>query len=355
MKASSDDTALHYAASFGNLEAAKLLVERDSELLYIWNQYLFLPLHQAANSAKRSVFVYLFEKTRDDVPPSPFDGHPGIMLTVNLATGGLCDLALEVVKKYPHLATRSASLDPIAFSPSHFRSSKRYNLWERIIYSGIRLNSTSTPTAKSSSKMSPKSNESLVITVWHKLLNLFLDVSAILVPRIKHLKAEKQLHQNSIEYVRFLCKELQNIDPKEAKLTFQNGSTNAATNGIHEIIEEIAVACPAALFLENNDPMVSMFHIAVKYRHDKVFNLLFQTSFQRDVLLTRKALDGTWNSILHMAATLPSSDRLNQVPSAPLQMQRELQWYKAVEQFVPQGLKTYPNYGGIKPATMFTE
>ncbi|KAJ3694053.1 hypothetical protein LUZ60_009533 [Juncus effusus] len=359
MKTSLEDTVLHYAAAFGNLEAAKLLVEKDPELLHMWNRNLFLPLHQAADSAKRSVFVYLFKKTRDNVSPRPFDGRPGIMLTVNLVFGGFCDMALEVVKKYPHLATRCTSLattctslDAIALSPSYFRSGKRYNIWERIIYSGIPLNPT-TPTTKSSSAMSPNSNEILVTTVCHKLLNLFWDVSAILVPRIKHLKAEKKLHHDSIEYVKFLCKELQKIDPIDAKPIFQKSSTIAATNGISEIIEEIAIASPTTLFLENNDPMISIFHIAVKHRHHNVFNLLFQTSFQRDVLLTRRAQDRT--SILHMAATLPSSDRLNQVPGAPLQMQRELQWYKAVEQFVPQGLKTYPNDGDIKPATMFTE
>ncbi|CAK9136897.1 unnamed protein product [Ilex paraguariensis] len=50
-------TPLHIAASSGNTEAAKLLVEKNTSLLYLQNRYKNLPLHVAAARGKRDMIV----------------------------------------------------------------------------------------------------------------------------------------------------------------------------------------------------------------------------------------------------------------------------------------------------------
>ncbi|KAJ3670472.1 hypothetical protein LUZ60_010796 [Juncus effusus] len=291
-----NDTALHHAASFGNLEAAKLLVEKDKGLLYLWNSNSCMPLHEAAKCAKREVVSYMLDKIEDDGDYHPFEGHPGIMLVENLVIHGFCDLALTLVQRQTLLATRPKTLESIA-------------------------------------------------------CHMYQTVDSIFSWTV--IGSKMKLHKDSMNLVRFICAELQKINPNEAKITFQSAAKEAARNGIPEIIKEIMIACPAALFLGEDDPSISIFHIAVKHRQHDVFNILFQMSSQRDALLARKDKDG--NTILHTAAKLPSSDRLNLAYGAALQIQRELLWYKEVEKLVPAWVKTAANNDGKKPATMFTE
>ncbi|KAI4347986.1 hypothetical protein L6164_008752 [Bauhinia variegata] len=60
----------------------------------------------------------------------------------------------------------------------------------------------------------------------------------------------------------------------------------------------------------------------------KVFNLIYGvTSSIRDDLAS--IYDKAKNKALHMAALLAPSEQLNRIPGAALQMQRELQWFKA--------------------------
>lgn len=73
-------TALHYAAIFGNVEAAQLLVSKDPGLSNTQSDSFFLPIHLAALYANKDMVSYLLTVTRDDTDPNPFADKSGVDL-----------------------------------------------------------------------------------------------------------------------------------------------------------------------------------------------------------------------------------------------------------------------------------
>lgn len=73
-------TALHCAAIFGNIEAAKLLVNKSAVLTNSPSNNGFLPIHLAAGYANQDVISYLLTCTRDDIQPNPFTDESGAEL-----------------------------------------------------------------------------------------------------------------------------------------------------------------------------------------------------------------------------------------------------------------------------------
>ncbi|KAK7372253.1 hypothetical protein VNO80_05628 [Phaseolus coccineus] len=61
------------------------------------------------------------------------------------------------------------------------------------------------------------------------------------------------------------------------------------------------------------------------------------------------------NNLLHLAAHLGPFSNLNLRPGTALQMQREIQWFKAVEKVVHPKCREAKNYEGKKPQDIFIE
>ncbi|KAG6730547.1 hypothetical protein I3842_01G086000 [Carya illinoinensis] len=80
----------------------------------------------------------------------------------------------------------------------------------------------------------------------------------------------------------------------------------------------------------------SLFHVAVKHRQERIFNLIYEIGVSYGYLVTFCTKEE--NSLLHLAGQLPSPDRLNIVSGAALQMQRELLWFQEIEKIVSKSL-----------------
>ncbi|KAG8367166.1 hypothetical protein BUALT_Bualt16G0044300 [Buddleja alternifolia] len=65
--------------------------------------------------------------------------------------------------------------------------------------------------------------------------------------------------------------------------------------------------------------------------------------------------DNGGNSLLHLCATLAPPHKLNLVSGAALQMQRELQWFKEIENFVLPYARESKNSDGETPHLIFTK
>ncbi|XP_048496814.1 uncharacterized protein LOC125495949 [Beta vulgaris subsp. vulgaris] len=102
-----------------------------------------------------------------------------------------------------------------------------------------------------------------------------------------------------------------------------------------------------------DDNHQSIFHVAVQYRQEKIFKFIYEIGAIKDLLATYVD-DNTGNNILHLAGLLPSSDRLNCISGAALQMQREMLWFKVVEDLVQPQLAEAQNFDGETPRTLFT-
>ncbi|KAH9665188.1 ANK REP REGION domain-containing protein [Citrus sinensis] len=93
-----------------------------------------------------------------------------------------------------------------------------------------------------------------------------------------------------------------------------------------------------------------IFKVAVEHRREKVFNIIF--NFPNIYPFFMANIDEKRINILHIAAmSVPSTE----VPGAALQMQRELQWFKAVENCVHPTLQDQLNDKDKTPREVFTK
>ncbi|KAK9705409.1 hypothetical protein RND81_07G054600 [Saponaria officinalis] len=255
------DTVLFVAAMVGNLDAAKLLVNKNPNLPNTSSKS-DLPIHRAAQYGHKPMVQYLLQVTRSDIEPIPFSGESGVKLLINVI------------------------------------------------------------------------------------------IAEFYVSFGKFKRATKLMHRQSVELAKLLRMEIMELDDAKAHSLLQPPLHLAANLGVCEIIEDIVEAFPPAIW-SSNEENHNVFQLAVTHSRENVFNLIFQMSEYRH--LVTRYIDSQGNNILHLAGRLPSSDRLNLVSGAALQMQRELQWFKAVEQVAHHALKTAKNIDGKNPAVVFTE
>ncbi|XP_044510168.1 uncharacterized protein LOC123228783 [Mangifera indica] len=105
----------------------------------------------------------------------------------------------------------------------------------------------------------------------------------------------------------------------------------AAERGNIEFLKILIREYPDLIFqVDDND--YSIFHFAVKYRHEEIFRLVHEIGSAKDFLVSKK--DKGDNNILHLAGMLAPSERLHSVSGAALQMQRELLWFEEVKKLL---------------------
>ncbi|GMP36906.1 hypothetical protein CsSME_00008852 [Camellia sinensis var. sinensis] len=334
-------TALNIAAQFGNTDAAKILVAKHSDLLYIRNKNDWLPLHRAARSAHKDTLSYLLMVTKPDRKTkkpiendlehmAPFEDDSGVELLVLVIASGFYDIALDLVRQYPHVAkSRFQSryaLGEMAKKVSAFRSGSHFNHWQSIIY---------------------YSRQKVKAMLWRVL--------ELLVPPIKHIQhiqEQKLKHNQALQLVKYLCEEVRSLeDLKAYRSLAKRPLLVAAKLGIHEIIEEIVNSFPRAILAKDSENR-NIFQLAVIKRHQNVFNLLYQMGEFKQYFTRLEDHNG--NTLLHLVGNQAPIEKLNVVPGAALQMQRELQWFKEVEKSVNPSYIEKQNDDGETPSTVFT-
>ncbi|GJZ92102.1 ankyrin repeat-containing domain, PGG domain protein [Tanacetum coccineum] len=87
-------------------------------------------------------------------------------------------------------------------------------------------------------------------------------------------------------------------------------------------------------------------------RSEKIYNLVYEMSEHKNIYKTIK--DSFDNNLLHLAARLAPTNKLNQISGAALQIQRELQWFKEVERFVCPLNRIQKNSDDETPEMVFT-
>lgn len=97
----------------------------------------------------------------------------------------------------------------------------------------------------------------------------------------------------------------------------------------------------------------TLFLLAVEFRQEKVFSLLYGLDDRKHLLLADKDCYG--NGVLHLAGYPSPPSKLSNVVGATLQMQRELQWFKEVERIAPEIEKERVNTEEQTPSEIFTK
>ncbi|XP_042959892.1 uncharacterized protein LOC122294968 [Carya illinoinensis] len=127
----------------------------------------------------------------------------------------------------------------------------------------------------------------------------------------------------------------------------------ATENGIFEFVSKMLEADLRFILVHDKDYR-NIFMLAVLHRHEKIFSILYSRDMMTNYSLAC-LLDVDDNNILHMAGMMKHSSRVNQIPGAALQMQRELQWFKEVERIVHRKQKESTNKNGFTPRQLFTK
>ncbi|XP_058213515.1 uncharacterized protein LOC131325333 [Rhododendron vialii] len=377
-------TPLHLGAWVGNTAAVVLLLEKNPGLLRIREERGWLPVHFAAIHAKKETLSYLLKVTfKDDAAmrtlffsPDGSTEPSGTDLLIHVITSGFYDLALDLVHCHRQLAIsqtpndNDSGLGAIARKAQAFPSGTHLNFVERIIYTYVPVNKLENYAEDPSGVEieNPVSNSQLPVqkyqwarfigkafsmpAVSQKSQAVLWKVFALLVPQVKRIREQKQMHQHALQLVRYLVKEivifndLSMYDSLETKVV-----VNAARLGIHEVVEEIVESIPKLAWARDSECR-SIYQRAVIERHENVFNLISQMSDHKHTVSMN--IDESGNNILHIAGQLAPLYKLNLVSGAALQMQRELQWFKEVEKFVRPNYIERPNINNETPAMVFT-
>ncbi|KAG8391307.1 hypothetical protein BUALT_Bualt01G0174300 [Buddleja alternifolia] len=132
-----------------------------------------------------------------------------------------------------------------------------------------------------------------------------------LVPQVKGIADKKLIHQQALELVKCLCQKLESLPHQQASTIYNHSIILAARFGIHEVVED-----------ELTEATVL-----------RLSGLLWQ----------------------QLNALVREIHKLNLVPGAALQMQREIQWFKEMEKFVRPSRRTWQNDDKKTPKMLFTE
>ncbi|GAY67730.1 hypothetical protein CUMW_258870 [Citrus unshiu] len=166
-------------------------------------------------------------------------------------------------------------------------------------------------------------------------------------PSIKLIHDQKLTHMRTVEIVRIICEAVvwTNV---QTSAQLSGAMLSAAILGIPEVVNEFIMAYNSCSNWSNQDGH-TIFDYAVLYRREKVFNLIQGVNFTTFLFSSR---DKASNNILHLAGRLvPSSE----VAGAALQMQRELQWFKAIENLVHPYFREATNNLRQTPREVFTK
>ncbi|KAH6806603.1 hypothetical protein C2S51_031434 [Perilla frutescens var. frutescens] len=167
------------------------------------------------------------------------------------------------------------------------------------------------------------------------------------------MREKKERHEEALQLVEYLCRQIVSSLPEnEAAIIFRRSIIQAARNGISEIVEMIIHNYPNVTFYEDFDGR-NVFLMAASDRFENVINLIYNMSNVKYMLFDNVDYHG--NNLMHICGKLAPPHRLNLVAGAALQMQRELQWFKEMENFVNPSRRTWVNADDQTPQMIFTK
>lgn len=365
-------TALHTVVVEGNVEVAKTMVEKHSKLTQLRERNGSVPLKVAADyvtDRQEEMVNYLWSVTRNE-EPSPFSGPDGASLLCSLIDANLYDTALCVVQQYPSLGIEKSknsqvrALEMMAGRPFTFPSGCKLTVWERWLYSVIAVDLLPAPFCQLMKEdvenplfLENCTNRGEKITWFRATMRKFYSAfqnSFSGVPAGKRMYNKKLMHKRVSTLVECMLTNLKLGGPDRGLKFFEDSNVLkiAMKSGTTEFVMQCLQTFPDLIWHKTKNQRI--LQVAIEERNDKILNLICELSGDhKDDLVSRRDEDG--NNILHYAAKLAPSHHLKQVSGAPLQMQREMQWFKGVENLLPEKYRLLSNKDGNTAQEIFTE
>ncbi|KAF6140385.1 hypothetical protein GIB67_013154 [Kingdonia uniflora] len=379
-------TALYFAVAAGNLKAAKAMVKRNSKLPQMQNNNGQSPILEAALLGNRDLLKYLYENTADEMSypgqdpseASPFRGESGLKLLNAIIAADFYDIALDLVRLHPEVATIRlangngiSALDVLARRSSSFESGTKLGFWQHRIYPFVRVTHTTPEKLRPGSYLDTKkvldsiteetespnqasrevdleSQKPKSVTTFKVSKKSLKDgkdwafmIKIMPVSFIMEVHRTKLMHYRAEKLAQCICIAVSGLED-QAKISdlVNMPFLDAAESGAVEFISACLRHFPALMWIHYKSHTI--LHYCIINRQEKVFKLLHHKRIRACQNSLAAYQDQNGNTILHLAAKLAPPEKLKAVSGAALQMQREIQWYKAVEEI------TKPTYRELK-------
>ncbi|KAL4577748.1 hypothetical protein LXL04_013861 [Taraxacum kok-saghyz] len=364
----SSNTALCLAAAAGNVKMVKIMVNKNKALVAITGSQSMTPLYMAALFGHYEVVSYLYENSkdlRDDCWTSQNRGW----LLLKCVENDMFDIALKIVKAHPDLGSNGSVLGVLA------KKTDVFNEKEINIIVGT-FNWVRNPKKQVLEKESKAKALELLKLIWKNIAEKpRTEIDSILRgPADPPIKPENKPPLDKEEEKMEILKRISDgIDrmPLEIRNLIKDPpvpirrdpivnatkkfSTRiifvAAEMGNTRFIIELIRKYPDLIW-KVNDNNHSIFHTAVKHRHEGIYNLLYEIGSMKDLITPLK--DKNENNMLHLVGKSAKKKRLEDVSGVALQMQRELLWFKEVEEMIPPSYRERKNKEGLTPHELFT-
>ncbi|RDX89455.1 hypothetical protein CR513_28818, partial [Mucuna pruriens] len=401
-----DYTALALAADLtGNVKIAECMVQKKGgkDLLTMKTKGDEIPVLLSAARGHKQMTRYLYHRTQIHAFLDK-NSHHGVLLLTRCITAEIFDVALSLIHRIPQLPLTHESdglrpLYALARMPSAFPSGCGFGRLQRLIYNTLRLERVEIKLQNSCgitirivpdvaqveglhvAQEERQYNTSfagrfcrvalnfppvkllgrLLIFVLLLLQNcILLKFSSgttqpiqLILPGISEIYEQKKTHHLVLEILNCLCQRISEY--KESQLreaSAYDAMLQAAKLGIIEFIDAMRKANPDLLWAIDKNKR-GIFSHAILNRRKDVFQLINGVNGRKEIIKCRA--DAFGNTLLHLAGYLGPSSDLDRRSGAALQMQRELQWFKAVEKIVHPKCKEDKNADGKKPRELFSE
>ncbi|KAI7745502.1 hypothetical protein M8C21_028965 [Ambrosia artemisiifolia] len=312
LKNNFSNTAFWLACSCGSTEMAKILMEKNPNLLNIRGNGGLLPLVASAGAGWYNLVKHLYYHS-DKMNGHSWTSNDRIRLFRQCVERDFYDIALQIVKDRPELADNVSILEVLARKPDALNNVENDHLITRIIKSTFRF--------------------------FHMKLQPVAEVDTDALKLLKHIWRH--------------ATRTMNLDEIEAMLRRPPRILFVAANlGNTRFIVELLRTYPDLMFNTNEDGL-TIFHIAVMHRHQGIFNLLYEIGkINNDVCMLSDK--NTQNNMLHLVGKT-SKEMAAKTPGASLLMQRELLWFKEVDKMMRPYLREAKNRDGLTPYELFSK
>ncbi|XP_022853555.1 uncharacterized protein LOC111375000 isoform X2 [Olea europaea var. sylvestris] len=312
------ETAFYVAARSEVVEIANVMYAKNRQLPRIENKSGMTPLEMAIFLRNRKMVEYLYRIT----PFEDLNAKKYMEILAATIHIDMYDIALEIlnaVDKRKHTSTAEVGT---------FTSTAEV---------GAKVGSVLQILARKPLSQ----NHGIQGQIWERLVSIIATIPYI--PYFKRLYSSLQMRRQARQLVKklwgiILTLPISNILEIIRKTEIFHA---AAKIGNVEFLTLLSHSYPDLIWNFDSERN-SIFHIAVTNRQEEVFSLIYHRGVRKDAIALLE--DNKGNNILHLAGKKAPRSRLNIVSGPALQMQRELQWFKAVEKIVgPPYLQTKNN------------
>ncbi|PWA90120.1 ankyrin repeat-containing domain, PGG domain protein [Artemisia annua] len=368
---------LFIAAEMGNTKFIVELIRQYPDL--IWKNMALLtipgsnemmPLYMASIFGEHDVVKYLFKKSkglRDD----GWNAKNRAWLLQKCVEGDMFDIALQILKDHGELASDGEVLRILAKKPDAFVEKSSNFLWRTVSWVFAFVCSKEGHPKKDTEALE------LLRIIWKnivknpkKVIDDMIRGPADVIKkdvRLPYGKEDQHLHFLKLiaEHVIKIPTEIQKINRgPTANISVTPSMTTAkktyslrtlfiaAEMGNTKFIVELIRQYPDLIW-KVNDNNQTIFHIAVKHRHEGIYNLLYEIGSMKDLITPLR--DENDNNMLHLVGKSAKRKRLQDVSGVAFQMQRELLWFKEVESMIPPSYRERKNKDGLTPYELFTK